>query len=450
MARVSGPRAIEIAGAIWRGTPLGSVASHTAHYGTVADCDGNALDQAVATVYIAPRSFTGEDVVELSVHGSTYVQRALVESLVSAGARLAEAGEFTRRAFLNGRIDLAQAEGIADVIAADSRAAHRLAASQLRGTFSRHINDLRERLVDLAALLELELDFSEEDVEFASRERLRAIAEEILQRVGRLHDSFAAGNAIKEGIPVVFAGATNAGKSSLLNELTGDERAIVSDIHGTTRDTIEETVHLGDFTFRLVDTAGIRRSDDTIERIGISRAIKAISRAGIIVLVSDITVAPDSEVMERVAEVVGDSSAVGDSTVGTDKHLVVALSKSDLAHDSSARATLAARFPAADVIEITTVTAEGTAPLRRRLVEIATSMAGDTPDLVVANARHAEALGLARESCRRIIDGLTAGIPVDLVAQDVRETVAHLADITGAIPSSEILSTIFSRFCIGK
>lgn len=287
--RISGPQAIAVADRVWHGKSLSETAGHTARFGRITDPSrgGEMLDEAVATVFRAPASFTGEDVVELSVHGSRYVQRRLLEMLTGNGARLAEAGEFTRRAFANGKMDLAQAEAVADVIASNSRASHRLAASQMKGCFSRRLEELRDKLLDLASLLELELDFSEEEVEFASRERLREIATEIHTEVSRLEKSFSAGSAIKDGIPVAIVGPTNAGKSSLLNLLLGEDRAIVSDIHGTTRDTIEDTLEIGDYLFRFIDTAGLRDTSDPIEALGIERSRQALSRAAIIISVVD-------------------------------------------------------------------------------------------------------------------------------------------------------------------
>jgi tRNA modification GTPase len=287
VARVSGPEAINIVDKIWHGKKLADVASHTAHLGNIDDRSGNTLDQAVATVFRAPASFTGEDVVEISVHGSTYIQAELIATLVAAGARLAEPGEFTRRAFTAGKMDLAQAEAIADLIASQSRAAHRVAMSQMRGGVSKRLAQLRDQLIELASLLELELDFSEEDVEFASRTRLIDIAQQIYAEVTRLHKSFDAGSAIKNGIPIAIVGDTNAGKSSLLNALVGDERAIVSNIHGTTRDIVEDTVTIGNNLFRLMDTAGLRDTTDPVEQIGIERSHRAMQKASITLLVTD-------------------------------------------------------------------------------------------------------------------------------------------------------------------
>lgn len=441
VARVAGPEAFAIVDRIWKGKPLSGAITHTAHLGTVLDTSGAPLDQAVATIFRAPGSFTGDDVVEISVHGSPYVQRELLASLIKAGCRLAEAGEFTRRAFTAGKLDLAQAEAVADVIAADSRAAHRIAISQLRGGFSARIASLRDRLTDLAALLELELDFSEEDVEFASRTHLLQLARDINSEVTRLHDSFASGNAIKQGIPVAIAGATNAGKSSLLNALLGEERAIVSDIHGTTRDTIEETLTIGDYQFRFIDTAGLRDTTDTIEQQGIERTRRAISRARITLLVIDPTAMPDAETIDATV-----CTCTGQEIPG---HLIAILNKADIADGAP---TLPAGLPAdTPVITISALTGFGLDTLRDALVSRAAAEAGNASEgILVTNARHAEALARAIESSARVIDGLTTGLTGDLIALDLRQTISHLSAILGDIPSSTILSTIFSRFCIGK
>lgn len=288
VARISGPQALAIAQKIWRARKsIESALANTCLVGTVLDTQGQELDHAVATVFRAPHSFTGEDVVEISVHGSRWVQQELIMALIGAGARLAEAGEFTRRAFMAGRLDLAQAEAVADLISSTSRAAQRMALRQMRGGFSSRISAMREELLELAALLELELDFSEEDVEFASRSRLIELAESVRDTTKHLADSFTMGQAIRDGVPVAIVGATNAGKSSVMNALAQDERAIVSDIHGTTRDIVEDRLTMGDYTVRLMDTAGIRHTADTIENLGIERSRKALRDAAIILLVID-------------------------------------------------------------------------------------------------------------------------------------------------------------------
>ena len=334
--RISGPQAIAVADRVWHSKSLSDTAGHTARFGRITDPSrgGEMLDEAIATVFRAPASFTGEDVVELSVHGSRYVQRRLLEMLTGNGARLAEAGEFTRRAFANGKMDLAQAEAVADVIASNSRASHRLAASQMKGCFSRRLEELRDKLLDLASLLELELDFSEEEVEFASRERLREIATEIHTEVSRLEKSFSAGSAIKDGIPVAIVGPTNAGKSSLLNLLLGEDRAIVSDIHGTTRDTIEDTLEIGDYLFRFIDTAGLRDTSDPIEALGIERSRQALSRAAIIISVVDATSPLPSPILPEGADDNQEKLASGETQPFVPTILL--LNKSDLVPQASA------------------------------------------------------------------------------------------------------------------
>ncbi|MDE6229615.1 MAG: tRNA uridine-5-carboxymethylaminomethyl(34) synthesis GTPase MnmE, partial [Muribaculaceae bacterium] len=288
-ARISGPDAFEIVGKIWQGKSLDSLPSHTVHLGTIVDPadDDQPLDTAVATLFRAPRSFTGEDTVELTVHGSRWIQRQLINLLIRQGATLAEPGEFTRRALVNGRLDLAEAEAVGDMIAASSRAAQRIALSHLRGHYSQNLGRLRDRLLELSALVELELDFSEEDVEFADRQRLLQLAREIHSSVTALANSFSTGQALKEGIPVAIVGATNAGKSTILNRLLGEEKAIVSDIHGTTRDIIEDTVEINDTLFRFIDTAGLRLTSDPIENLGIDRSLKSAAAAAIILWVID-------------------------------------------------------------------------------------------------------------------------------------------------------------------
>lgn len=422
VVRLSGPDAIPIADTVWKGRRLADSKSHTAHFGAIIDpVDHQQLDEAVATLFIGPNSFTGEDTVEFSVHGSLWLQRALVDILCRQGARLAEPGEFTRRAFLNGRLDLAQAEAVADVIASTSASAHRLALSQLSGEFSRRLEKLRIDLTELAALLELELDFSEEDVEFASRKKLAESASATLSELNRLHESFATGDALLHGIKVAIVGPTNAGKSSLLNSLLGTERAIVSDIHGTTRDIVAETLQLGGFTFRLMDTAGLRQSDDPIEQIGISRSREAAAEAAIILSVSS----PDTD---------------DESLPPTSARIIRIASKADLGKDADSGA-----------IAISTRTGEGLPALRDALIDAARQLTADADaDVIVTNARHAESISRAAQALSRVVDGLNSGLSGDLVAQDLRETTHHLASITGAITTPAILSTIFSRFCIGK
>lgn len=438
VARVSGKNATGVVQKIWKGKPISEMQSHTAHLGTLIDSQGNTLDQAVATVFLAPASFTGEDVVELSVHGSVFVQRELLNALMKAGARLAEAGEFTRRAFTSGKLDLTQAEAVADVIASNSRAAHRIAMNQMRGGYSRRLALLRDKLLELASLLELELDFSEEEVEFASRQHLSELAHAIRDEVSRLHGSFAQGTAIKQGIPVAIVGATNAGKSSLLNALLGDDRAIVSNIHGTTRDVVEDTIEIGDYLFRFMDTAGLRETTDAIEQIGISRSLRAITKATIVLLVIDPVDDTAPQTYQKVMEELSQPEAM----------LLVVSNKSDL-HPSDGKLTFVADNVAQ--MSVSCRTMQGVEELRQKLADTARAISENaTADALVTNARHAQILESAVQSTARIIDGLASGISGDFIAQDVRETIHHLGAITGTITTTDILSTIFSRFCIGK
>ena len=424
VVRISGNKAIEIVDKIWRGKSIDSMATHTVHLGQIIDEDGNALDQAVAAVYRAPNSFTGEDVVELSVHGSLYIQQALLSSLIFNGARLANPGEFTRRAFASGKFDLAQAEAVADLIASESKAAHRIAMNQIRGNFSNRLKLLRDNLLQLISLLELELDFSEEEVEFASRNELINIATSVKEEVARLAKSFKAGKAIKEGIPVAIIGPTNAGKSSLLNALLDDDRAIVSDIHGTTRDVIEDTLSLGDYKFRIMDTAGIRHTDDAIESLGITRSLKAASSAEIVLSVIDITNPIESDV------------AVSDATL---LRVYNKLDKLDGTHT----------LPK-DGITISAKTGEGLDKLKEKMISIAKEAETTHSSVLVTNVRHLEALLNADESITRALEALNAQLSGELVAQDLRLTIHHLSSILGEISSDEVLGNIFSRFCVGK
>lgn len=432
--RLSGPQAIAIADTLWRGKSLAQADSHTAHLGTVLDSRGLQLDQAVAVVYRAPRSFTGQDSVELTVHGSMYVRRELLDTLIKAGARLAEPGEFTRRAFLGGRLDLSQAEAVADIIAAESRAANDIAQSQLQGKFAGRIQQLRQQLIDIASLLELELDFAEEDLEFADRTLLTQLATQARDEIKRLLQSFRTGDAIMRGIPVAIVGAPNAGKSSLLNALLGHDRAIVSDVPGTTRDTIEETLHLDDHLFRFIDTAGLRTSTDAVERIGIDRARAAIASARIILYVHDATLPLHPDLIPRVP----------------DATTLLVLNKTDLIPTPTLDSQLSTLDSQLLPTPLSTRTGEGLDQIVRHLVTIAADMTTTYGDVLVANARHAEALSSALTSIGRVLDGLRSTLPADLVAQSLRETISHLGAITGAIPSDLLLSTIFSRFCIGK
>lgn len=444
VARISGPRAIPVADAIFDGRhTLADTPANTVRFGTVLDTRRRPLDQALVAVFRAPASFTGQDTVEISVHGSRYVQAELLASLQLAGARLAEPGEFTRRAFTSGKMDLAEAEAVADIIASRSRAAHDIALRQMRGHISRRLTLLRDKLLELSALIELELDFSEEDVQFADRAHLLRIATDIYDETSRLAGTFHTGAAIKEGIPVAIIGATNAGKSSMLNTLLGDNRAIVSDIHGTTRDTIEELLPIGDYTFRFIDTAGLRATTDSIELLGIDLTHAAARRAGILIPILDPTQPFDTT-----------DATLALAAEHPDSAVIAVINKIDIATPAQIRAVADAItrvLPDATVIEASTLTGSGIADITAALTRITDDMQSDAPDrLLITNARHARALTLAAESTARIISGLSDNLSGDFIAQDIRQTIHHLSAITGAISTPEILATIFSRFCIGK
>lgn len=432
--RISGPEALQIAGKVFvspSGKSLSAAATHTAHFGTVMDGD-SAIDEVIATVFRAPKSFTGEDTVEFSCHGSVFIQQQMLQLLVRRGARMAMAGEFTKRAFLNGRMDLSQAEAVADLIESESYASHATAMNQMRGGYSGKIASLKNSLTDFAALLELELDFSDQDVEFADRTRLTALVHEIKSLTRSLADSFSVGNAIKNGIPVSIIGAPNVGKSTLLNALLGEEKAIVSHIPGTTRDSIEDRITISGLSFRFIDTAGLRDTDDFVEKIGIERTYKKIDEASVIIYLLD----------------AGRVSASDMDTVTVlkkkypDKHFIVAANKSDEYggdfFDSFS-----------DVLMISALTGDGLDELREKIVGFVNI--GDVSDrIIVTNARHYEALVNACSSLENVESGLSNGFSADLLAVDVRDAISHLGEITGDISSDDILGAIFSRFCIGK
>ncbi len=439
--RVSGPQAVNAVEALWRGKPLSRAESHTAHLGEIVDpLSGEPVDQAVATLFRAPRSYTGQDTVELSVHGSTWIQAEVLRLLCGqSGVRLAEPGEFTRRAFASGRIDLTRAEAVADLIAARSRAEARMAISQLRGSFAGRIDQLRTDLIDLASLLELELDFSEEEVEFASRTKLLDLARTVHTELSALAESYHTGAAIKDGIPVAIVGPTNAGKSSILNALLGDTRAIVSDIHGTTRDIVEDTLILGDYRIRLMDTAGLRQTADPVEAIGIDLSRRAATRATILIIVID-TTHP-----EELAETLGALPRPLPPVT-----LLVA-NKADLPHEADNLGHLAnnSGFSPTSVIPTSTITGQGIAELRKAILD-AIEGTHRQADIIVTNLRQARALQAAADAAADVIAALRANIPGDLIAQHLRQVLHHLAEITGAITTPTLLTTIFSRFCIGK
>ena len=452
--RISGPQALEIADKVIRcrkGT-LSSAKGYTLKFGTIIDASGAVVDEVLASVFRSPHSYTGENSVEISCHASSYIVSTVMGLLYEAGARAAEPGEFTQRAYLNGKMDLAQAEAVADVIASQNAAAHRIAFKQMKGGFSSELRDMRGELLELVSLMELELDFSEEEVEFADRSRLDSLLEQIISHVSRLIDSFRLGNAIKNGIPVAIAGATNTGKSTLLNALLGEDRAIVSDVHGTTRDTIEETLNIDGVLFRFIDTAGLRETDEVVEQIGIQRTFKKISEASIILGMIDLTRDFEStrETIRSIIEKVDfscqklifllnktDISDVRANTDTTDL-IISELENKGVACNNAA------------IIPISAKTGSGVGNLRTHLADSQRDLLADSDTTLVTNQRHIQALTDARTSLLRVRSGLAAGLPTDLAAQDIREAIYHLGSIVGEISSDEVLGNIFRNFCIGK
>ena len=415
--RVSGEQSISIVDTLFRGrTALMDTPANVVRHGRI-ERNGEVLDEVLCSVFRAPHSFTGEDTIEIACHGSLYIQQELLRWLIDAGCRAAEPGEFTRRAFLNGKMDLTQAESVADLIAAQSKAEKDLALSQLRGSVSTELANLRERLLHFTSLIELELDFADhEELEFADRKELKELAAEIEHKLSALLASFRTGNAIRHGIPVAIVGAPNVGKSTLLNALLGEQRAIVSDIQGTTRDTVEDTLILDGILFRLIDTAGLRETDDTIENMGIERSRKAMEKAQIIVHVSD-------------------GKAVSGERLAVSGTVINVLNKADLGVTGEGLRISAKN----NEIE----------PLKQELVRIAKASM-DTSAVMLSNARHYEAIKRAHEAIQRVQEGLQAGLSGELLSMDLQDCLNALGEVTGQITNQEVLTNIFSKFCIGK
>ena len=451
--RISGPDALSIADKVvsCRRSSISSAKGYTMKFGTIRDMSGEIVDEVIASVFRAPHSYTGEDSVELSCHASSYIVSAVMQLLSEAGARAAEPGEFTQRAFLNGKMDLAQAEAVADVISSQNSASHRIAFSQMKGGFSNELREMRSSLLELVSLMELELDFSEEEVEFADRSRLDSLLADIISHVSRLVDSFRLGNAIKNGVPVAIAGATNTGKSTLLNALLGEERAIVSDIHGTTRDTIEETLNIDGILFRFIDTAGLRETSETVEKIGIERTFKKISEASIVLGMVDLT--RDFETTtETIREII---SKVDFDT----QKLVILLNKTDISgvnNNVSTNNIIVSELENkginahVEIIPISAKTGSGISDLRTNLASSQRNLLAESDTTLVTNQRHVQALTDARTSLLRVREGLASGLPTDLAAQDIREAIYHIGSIVGEISTDEVLGNIFANFCIGK
>ena len=427
--RISGPEALNAVSAI-SSSQLSQAPGRTIHYTHIIDSEASVIDEVMVSIFRAPQSYTGEDAAEISCHGSRYIMNKILGLLVENGCRMAHPGEFTQRAYLNGKMDLSQAEAVADLIASTNKATHDVALAQLRGHFSSELSRLRDQLLRLTSLLELELDFSDhEDLEFADREELSQLALHIDARILQLAHSFETGQALKQGIPVAIVGKTNVGKSTLLNRLLHDDRAIVSDIHGTTRDTIEDTIDIEGVTFRFIDTAGLRQTDDTIEQIGISRTYQAIEKARIVVWLID-SIPSDAEWTD-----------MRDRCSG--KSLIVVENKIDKSHTP-----LTLALPS---VRISAKKGEGIDTLEAAIYSAADLPTLSDGDIIVTNARHYEALQHAHDSLQRVIDGLEMQLSGDLLAEDLRLTLDSLADITGGqITPQETLNNIFSHFCVGK
>lgn len=429
--RVSGSKALAVVQSVFRAFHVCPFHPRVAYYGEITDGE-TVLDEVLCTYFQSPHSFTGEDMVEISCHGSLYVQKRLLELLIERGCRSAMPGEFTRRAFLNGRMDLSQAEAVADVIASQCRSANKLAVNALKGGVSSKIKQLRDQLLHFAAMLELELDFSEEDVEFANRQQLLQLLFEISSQIHTLSDSFSQGNAIREGIPVAIVGKPNVGKSTLLNTLLQDDRAIVSDTPGTTRDTVEEKLAIGGYLFRIIDTAGIRQSADDIEVFGIQRAKKAIQNADIVLFLTDAASVQEQE---------QDYSSVFEGSSLEGKHVIKIVNKSDLLPSAAQTDAQALYISAKHAVNI--------ALLQQQLLTIAQSYEKNQ-DVVLSNVRHYQALLKAEQHLRQAVEAMQSGAFTDCIAIDIRQVLYHLDEVIGEVTNNDILKEIFSRFCIGK
>ena len=434
--RVSGEKAFDIVSSIFS-KDLNQVGTHTAHFGRIRN-EEEIIDEVLLTVLHGGKSFTGEPTVEIACHGSTYIQQQILQLLITKGCRTAQPGEFTMRAFMNGKMDLSQAEAVADLISSQSKRAHQVAMNQLRGSFSNELRDLREKLIHFASLVELELDFAEEDVEFADRTELKALVKEVLTYIQKLIRTFDLGNALKNGVPVAIVGAPNTGKSTLLNQLLGEERAIVSDIAGTTRDVIEETLNIDGILFRLIDTAGIREGlsdsdSDKIEAIGIERSKQKIQQAQLVLVLADVTREDVQEVARWVLEIQANNP---------DKHVLLVLNKTDVQ-----QVTLTENVPS---LSLSALTGDGISELSSWMVEQITQGVDIQQEVIVTNARHVEELQKTAVALQAASEGLENGTTGDFIAMDIRQGMYHLGNITGDISTDDLLGNIFSKFCIGK
>jgi tRNA modification GTPase len=440
--RMSGTESFTIASSFFysrsmKRKDLAKSAAHSAVFGVIMH-DGHPVDEVIVTLFRAPNSYTGEHSVEISCHGSLYIQQRILQLCLDAGARMAAPGEFTMRAFMNGKLDLSQAEAVADLIASNSALSHRVAMSQMRGGFSARITQLREKLVNFASLIELELDFSEEDVEFADRSSLLSLVASIRMVINDLLKSFEVGNVIKNGVPVAIVGRPNAGKSTLLNVLLEDERAIVSEIPGTTRDTIEDVISIGGVLFRFIDTAGLRETTDTIEQIGVSRAYETIKRASVIIYLFDAHELTSGELAAETEKL---------RPLMKDAKLIVTANKTDIENEKDLRQEFSDHQ---DILFISARAHKNIAELKERLLTSFDLGLAGASETIVTNARHAAALKNAEGSLERVEKGLKDNIPGDLLAFEIRAALQELGNITGQVTNEHLLENIFTRFCIGK
>lgn len=443
--RLSGNEAIQIAGKVFQSPNkeklLTEQPANTLHFGQIV-FKNEVVDEVIVAIFRSPHSFTGEDIVEISCHGSVFIQQKILEILVENGARLALPGEFTQRAFLNGKMDLSQAEAVADVIASSNAAAHKLAINQMRGGFSKEINDLRAQLLHFTAMIELELDFAEEEVEFANRIELRNLTEKIETLLGKLKNSFQLGNVIKNGIPVAIIGDTNVGKSTLLNALLNEEKAIVSHIHGTTRDVIEDVVNIHGTAFRFFDTAGIRDTQDHIENLGIERSYSKLDLATVVLLVVDMQ-NPYPIVKQRIDKI--------RKRISNDQKLIIVANKIDSGlHETIQQMEVTEINDNEKLVFIAAKKKQNLEELIDWMIHSVNIEAVNQEDVIVTNARHFEILKNAHESIVRVLNGIDSGITGDFLAQDIRECLHYLAEITGEVGTEEVLGHIFKNFCIGK
>ena len=440
--RVSGPKAISVSNTLFKSIHdknLLNQPTHTIHLGHIVDVD-RVLDEVLVSIYKNPQSYTGEDVVEISCHGSSYIQQEILQLFIRNGCRSANPGEFTLRAFLNGKMDLSQAEAVADLIASDSAAAHQIAIQQMRGGFSSEIKKLREELLNFASLIELELDFSEEDVEFADRRQFEDLLQRIVKVLKYLIDSFSTGNVIKNGVPISIIGAPNVGKSTLLNALLNEDKAIVSNIAGTTRDAIEDELIIDGIKFRFIDTAGIRQTDDTVESIGIKKTFAKMAESQVSIQLIDASLISKANTADILASLEETKAQY------PEKETLVVLNKMDLAD----KALLSKVFSELEPLHMSAKTGTGVELLKTKLLDMVHMGKLQNNDTIITNARHYDALRLALENIQKVQVGMQTGLSGDLLAIDIREALYHFGRITGEISTDDLLGNIFANFCIGK